>query len=133
VHFRWLVTVETSIRPFTVVWVEECGQTGLQLTNLAKLVEINVLISYTVPLTFADDVVEGAASAILADPNVGSAQAMNASAVSYAPWSVLKIFGATIAEIPAQGIETEGAVQGEGELPSEHVVAVPVDDATGNT
>ena len=81
------------MRSYIFLEVEEGGQTGLQLTHLAELVEIYVLIFYIVPLTFVEDVVEGTASASLADPNVGSEQALKASAVTCSPCSVLNIRG----------------------------------------
>ena len=37
--------------------------------------------------------------------------------------------GPTLAECLAQRIETEDAVQGVGQLPGEHIAAVPVDDS----
>lgn len=81
------------MRPFISVEVEEGGQTGLQLTHLAELVEIYVLTFYTVPLTFVEDFVEGTASASLADPNVGSEQALKASNMNCSPCSELNIWG----------------------------------------
>ena len=113
-----------------VVEVEIGGQTGLQLTHRVILVEIDVLILDAAPQAFAEDVVEGAASAIHADLDVGSEQA-GSEGIGRELCALVGIedLGSTFAERLAQSIETEDAVQGVGELPSEHVAAVPVDDS----
>ena len=110
------------MRSFMVVEVEISGQTGLQLVHCVILVEIDVLVFDAAPQTFAEDVVEGATAAIHADLNVGSEQA-SGEGVGRELCALVGVedFGPTLAERPAQGIETEDAVLGVGKLPSEHI------------
>ncbi len=91
--FRRRAIVETLMRSLMVVEVEIGARPNVQPTYCVILVEIDVFVLYAAPKAFAADVVEGAAAAIHADLNVDSKQAVKASAVNCAPWSVLKILG----------------------------------------
>ena len=62
------------MQSFIIVWVEIGGQTGLQLGQGVILVEIDVLIFDTAPLTFTRGIVEVVAASIYSDLNVGYAQ-----------------------------------------------------------
>ena len=101
----------------------------MQLRHGVILVEIDVLILDAAPQAFAEYVVEGAASAIHADLDVGCEQA-GGEGIGRELCALVGVedLGSTFAERLAQGIETEDAVQGVGELSGEHVAAVPVDD-----
>ena len=122
--------VETLVWPFMVVEVEVAGQSGLQLAHRVVLVEIDVLIFDATLQAFAEYVVEGAAAAVHADLDVGCRQA-GGEGIGRELCALVDVenLGAPLAERFVQGIKAEDAVQRVGELPREHVAAVPVDDS----
>ena len=113
-----------------VAEVEIGGQSSVQLRHCVILVETDIFVLDAAPKAFAEDVVEGAASTVHADLNVGCEQA-DGEGIGRELCALVGVedLGPTGAERLTQGIETEDAVQGVGKLPSEHITAVPVDDS----
>ena len=120
---------ERRVRPFLIVAPEEIAQAPYRLYYVRIVFEIDLLPLDGPPEPFDEDVVEDPALAVHADGDIVSLQNVGKILARELRSLVgVEDLGDANGQSLFKGLHTEGSVEREGDLPGEHVPAVPVHD-----
>ena len=129
VHLRWCVITEALVQALVVVELEVGLQSLLQFRDGGVVHEIDVLVLDRAPQAFDEDVVQGTAPTVHADPDTGALQ----DAREFHCCELRALIGVedvrrTLLQGLPQRNPAETAIQGVRQLPGQDVAAEPVYD-----
>ena len=127
-HLCRSLVFQTLMYPLLVVEFEIVLQTGLQFGYCAVLIQVNVLVFHGSPQTFDENIIQSPPPAIHADADVSVQQHLRERMTGelHALVGVENHRRVSFQRL-LQRIDAEGCVHSVGQLPRQHIAAVPVD------